>query len=580
MKDVNWKKVRHAHGPATRVPAQVEALATGGENARFEAQEALRDTCVQPGAWFEVSAPLVALLIEAAARGTAQTAILLRLLADVIAGEHVAALSAGLPAPANDLAAATRRAAQDGVEAVTPHLDAADPAVRAAAALALAFIPGDAALAALQRRLGSEPEPPVRAGMALALACLARQGAGRAEAIEASLQGEASPLVRLTAALGAMLAGRPAGAGLAGVLEEGLGADVDVETFPWAGGKLEALVPALARGARAGEELVREALLAAVGSAGATGAGRAAVALLGVAGFTERWGEKDVALPEELSGPQRAIAQALAQRDGLKGLGWGVPPSARDRRRWLGVSPPGPLEKALEVPGVGSVPLWYGWRKITQPEGDWPPALVWGALSPVERLDVIVECWLGGYRICEHANRWFYEQYLGPAVAEAGERAVPWAKAKADEIAALYARGSEPERKGDAPPYEVQVVVFDPLLNANVELDPRWDDVLPLFDEVYSRLPAERSEPLVLKALSRDPEDSRDALQWGIEILPQIPARRLAAELARRALGAELRRTFGKETADACLASLEEIGRAHPEVALGIADAKAAVVRA
>lgn len=581
MTDVNWKKLRHAHGPATRIPTQVEALVTGSEYARFEAHEALRDTCVRPGAWFDASPPLVALLIETAARGTEHTPILLQLLADVIAGEHVAALSAGLPTPANDVAAAARQAALDRAERVTPHLGAAEPAVRAAAALALAFIPCNAVVTALQERLASEPDAPVRAGIALALACLARQGVGRLEENDALLRGEASPLVRLVAILGAMLAGRPPGADLVSALEEGLDANIESQAFPWANGKLGVLIPALVRGAPTCQQVVREALLAVVVSARPAGAERAAVALLGIGGFTERWSETDIALPGELSEPQREIAQALAQRDGLKGLGWGVPPSARDRRRWLGTSPPGPLEKAVDVPGLGSVPLWYAWRRLTQPGADWPPALIWSALSPVERLDVIVECWLGAYRICEHANRWFYEQYLDPALEEAGERAVPWAKAKADEVAALYARpGGEPERKGDSPPWEVQIVIFDPLIKANIELDPRWDDILPLFDEVYKRLPKERLERQVLRALSRDPEDSRDAVQWGLEILPEIPTRRFAAELARRALGAELRRTFGNETADTFLASMEEIGRSHPDVALGIADARAAVVKA
>ena len=61
---MNWKNLRTASGPATRVPRQIEEVISGDSQKHAEGVNALLTTLVQSGRWFSASAPAVDLILQ------------------------------------------------------------------------------------------------------------------------------------------------------------------------------------------------------------------------------------------------------------------------------------------------------------------------------------------------------------------------------------------------------------------------------------------------------------------------------------------------------------------------------------
>ena len=95
---VDWKKLKHAQGPATRVPALIKDLdkpGHAGEAAALQLLEAL----VVEGRWLPTSAPAAELLVERLThKGAEPNPMALRLLADLGAGDHLCFVRPDAPA--------------------------------------------------------------------------------------------------------------------------------------------------------------------------------------------------------------------------------------------------------------------------------------------------------------------------------------------------------------------------------------------------------------------------------------------------------------------------------------------------
>ena len=145
MTTPEWKQLKHAQGPATRVPAQLKKL-IGTAEAREEAFYQLREALVAPGEWFSASGPAAELLAKQAASGKPGQDLSLRLLGEMAAGDHNWFVSVSAPElrRAALLSAETLRVASLALPTAVSMLAHSEPALRAAAVFFLGLVPGGA----------------------------------------------------------------------------------------------------------------------------------------------------------------------------------------------------------------------------------------------------------------------------------------------------------------------------------------------------------------------------------------------------------------------------------------------------
>ncbi|MGK3971058.1 HEAT repeat domain-containing protein [Sorangium sp. So ce118] len=517
-KAIDWKKLKHARGPATRVPAQVEQLVGKNSDRREDAFATLEDTLIERGQWLEASAPALALLLDAVPDAP-EPDLLLVLSADILGADHVRAWLApseeALPAEAvgvHDVALERR-------EALLGWLRDARPAARAGAAVVLAMLPeirGEA-LPLLKRQAGEEPDTAARASALIALGRLG-EGDEEVDRIVEGARGAEHPLVRGAAAVawlrldgGRSFAG--AAEGLAGWLEWKPAEPwtPGQTVLPWFGGlavtwykvkqPLEAAPSALAALARqrgATRDLVDTAVRLGSGALSGVAMRRLSAMVLDLGGFLQL--EKDyVALPEELSAEQREIAEGLAATKLVPIAGLGLPACGASRRRWIGLEPPGPLERHVEVEIAGqrrTLPVWRAWRELNVSEANEEgeageesasgpiPRPLNACLTGHDRWQAIVEI---------DAESYGFGCYMDPDELERQLASVPQdeellrrAAAVADDLAARFAAGAR-EGIRMAPSPSMSAMLLLPLVRAGRRLDQRWEPLIHVGDEPQAR---------------------------------------------------------------------------------------------
>jgi hypothetical protein len=364
-----------------------------------------------------------------------------------------------------------------------------------------------------------------------------------------------------------------------------LHSEIDRQVVWWCAGQAARIVAAVGQRAGVGAELAG-ALAEGLGPDVPTRTWNGlAPVLLSLAGFTSRWAEQDVALPEELSEPQKAVARVLASRDGIEGVGWGVPRSGRDRRRWIGAAQPGPLEKRIRFELDGNVhdwPIWKVWRTV-QERGlstEELPAAVARALTPTETLETLAEVSAGAYRIREtpKAARVSAELIVKVA-AEAGPQAAEWARRYADETLALVEASSTPELGGVlGMPGFAPIAVYLALLNAGTAVEPRWYRFfslvpVPIARLVLEKMEATEREEAVWQRVSAPgfggpPEAIVDFV---LPLLDLVPSKRLALPLVTSLRNPQVLKTMRPGVADAALARIRGIAETRPAVAEALA---------
>jgi len=424
--------------PSAKGGSPVEKLlkaATG--DARDAAQFAVRKS-LHVGGVVQAAAPaLVAALLDGLARDPAAFAGL-QLVADAVSAGDVRQL--GTPkTPAKGPVDAVRKAIEAQASLIVGALRHDDPRVRAAAARVFAFVPSLPA-AALDACVASEADDDVLFSAAFAsFVRLSLAKLGSASSALSTARQSSKRAVRAASALGSLL-----DAGEASGLQE-LTPFLDPfrpQTMPWGQGELGDLVIAIARarkcnGAVATGLLECEKLPTGLGDV-----------FLDLGDFKQSFKEIEVALVEALSQTQREIALGLAKHAGVRGLGWGLPSSVRDRRRWLGVAPPGVLEKVLDAKAAGAkrpLPVWKVWLDgVARATAVVVPKPIEAALDADAMLEAYGEILTLAYNIGANRLNVTDDQLLALAPSLNG-RSFGWARTYWSELSGYFAARSSPE---------------------------------------------------------------------------------------------------------------------------------------
>jgi len=260
-------------------------------------------------------------------------------------------------------------------------------------------------------------------------------------------------------------------------------------------------------------------------------------------------------LASELTPDQRALAEIVA-REGLA-LRANVP-SGDALGRWLGVTPPGVLEKTID-----GEPLW---RALQRAGGDETKVLT--LLDPMPFGLQIEAC------AAISGPGWAYRIPPAPRLAwrtkmarELGDEGKGWA------LETLGAWRPRPDGSLALAP-GVTNLAFFALVRAKAAIDPAWDVLVPLDHEVpvafvvecALALPFERLEPAVLAALTK--VAGAWAIQHGTALLEHFdsgPIARLVLTITEKSLPRDRK---------AERAALETIGTRMPNVAAELAAAR------
>jgi hypothetical protein len=276
----------------------------------------------------------------------------------------------------------------------------------------------------------------------------------------------------------------------------------------------EALAPSLARGAAMLGPARPEARLLC---------GLAA----DLAGFTTSFKEREVAPASALSDVQRATAEALIAAPGLLlGMRHGLPGSSRAAARWLGLSPPGVLER-VDADGLAR------WQRVRALFGQPPPtgsvvvAEALKELSPVEQLEAARELLLGAYKILIDVDARFPPSALAELVRAAGKDAEAWAR-ESMQIAVSFHEGGHASAQMSP---EHMTVVLAALVDAGVPIEPAWEPFVGLAPvsearQVFGALAPLRRREIALRHLAggaRSPAGHAQLLDALAPVLDLVP---------------------------------------------------------
>ena len=272
----------------------------------------------------------------------------------------------------------------------------------------------------------------------------------------------------------------------------------------------------------------------------------------GLAGYPSLGVDPVYPLPSELSPIARALAEEVVRDHLPAGHQW--LPGGVSARRWIGLDPPGPLEREVVVDGR-RLPLWRALRDAQ----DAPRRLAAvEALPPAERLEVAaaLDALVWTYRISpQRAQAW-------ELVAGLAGEGRAWAL---DTMAT--APGEEPH---------AHQLAFFALVRAGVPIDPAWDRFLPIGTHVppeiaaacAAALPLARLEAVAPALLART--FGPKAIATGTAILRHHDS----PVIARAVIETSKRSTPWNRKAE--LAALAEIARTQPGVAAALAGTAAA----
>ncbi len=318
-------------------------------------------------------------------------------------------------------------------------------------------------------------------------------------------------------------------------------------------------------------------------------AAREAIRRTGCVARWPRW--EEIALPEELTADQRRVAEALL-REGVDAGGNGLPSSKRLLRRWLGVDPPGALERRVPWTHEGVAvewPLWKVW--LAQPDealefGQGIPLVLMEHLTPAQVIEAAAESVLEPYGI----HGFPLEERLRGVLDGHAASAAGWAAVFADVLASLR-KPDAPYMRDDAFGYgmlglyeldTLGVLALLPLVRAGVTLEPRWDLVVPFWGdatgrEILGALSPERREEVVYRRLMTDwgPTGAKalNGFNSGFPLLDLAPSERVARVLMEKVRN---NRAHFKKRKDRIVARFEELAAEHPGIAAGIKPKRAA----
>jgi hypothetical protein len=526
---MNWKSLKAANGPATKIPKTIPKLSSADRGEAEQAFMDLRAALIVVGKWFPASAPSLTLLADQIGTGAPGAYRALLLIGEIVGGEHTFALSS---APSKK--APHRQEVLEACVAIVPKLlralDDSHAATRVAAGFALACFAsaldaqslGEAALAA---RAAVDPDSAVRASAGIALGALARAGHEHARTLVATPQGDGFALGGAT--VGALIAGveLPAQALTRGVAAYAFGASAQ-DLVPWGGWNeppVRLLRAVLAARAEAKRTAVAIGEAAGLGPPGSQASAELVDLALELGGFYEGFGEDEIAEAKRLDEQQRAVAEALARSGAVLRAGHGLPGAAACVRRWLGAEEP----TALERPRPSKGPLWLECRALLGKRGASKTirALLLDGLAPVDKLRVKTALLFGDYRLLKDAALDYPPDELARDATEAGALAVPWAHE------ALSRHLASPEVRLGATAYAPRhsMVALFALIAAGEAIRAEWLSLIPIVASargILEKAPADARQAAALAKI--DGSDLESCLRRLLPVLDLVGSRELA----------------------------------------------------
>jgi hypothetical protein len=599
--EIDWKKLRQANGPATKVPQQVKAL-TANRGARESEREEnrwntyvmLNEALAKNRQWFTASLPAAQLLVEQTKKIRPGFVLVLRLLTDLMCGDHLIWLSK-LPGAANASDPIERdiRALAGTIGAdARVLLENDDPKIREGAAMFLGCLLEQAqdSLPALKARLAKETDPKALGSALMAIAVLSRHQGVVPEELRGFTGAGREPLVRGLAAIGLMMNGIDRPRAISKILWEFLvNSDGGGWSYGggWNSGNPDHLLIAVSQSM--GPAFVDEAVdalvdeLSLMGKGTVDGSERVSSVILTLTGFKERWPDHHaLALPEELSPRQWQLAERLANCSTPYGFGYGLPQVTRFIDRWLGKKPPTLFEERIDVTVDGvkvSRPRWWAWmhRDKSGVDAKGIDSFI-AALDIPTRVWLIGEIWSDGY--------WMNLDADSASVLRLPEllRLLPegdptWAADYADELL------KEPCDDTPAGPigrtlFMVKYALFMVLVRSRVPLKKEWIALVPrcaarsmTLRELFEQLPYEFREDGAYRLLYAF---TSSALEELIPVLDLFASRRVIEKLLEMEQSPESWNAVSDEYLPDLLAKYDEIAKTHPEFNEWIKEWKAA----
>lgn len=573
---VDWSKLKRKDGAAQNLPHHFGALTAAQPDVRAQARGELRRFLCSAADWFSANAPAVTSLVDLAADpATPDRGQVLALAVDVMTVGHPWFLAHGLDfreARVQSLFAegTEARRALGAMEAEVPRLmqlaEDADASVRAAAAMALAFIAvaAGASRALLLGRLEREPVPLVRGSVAVALGMLGRYEPSSeiAPRLRALMTGGEPEIVRGIAFAARLYVDQapPSAAELDLASALIRATRVDEAYLPWMYGRVDHLVEQqLKAHTKDGALFAARLLVAMVREAEGSDPMRNERAQDALGLVLDPHAEP----PAVLSDGQAEVARELTRLDvDIPFALHHLPGRRRDRRRLLGIDAPGPLERVvpLDIPGVESAwPLWKTLSFLGNQRFDERILAdrLREALSPEDYLWVCGEWKLGSYGLRMRSD------LLRPAIEAApADAAQRWGRAFADMLLEDRSLWKNQRMVGN---YAVLPLIRG--LGPGQVLEERYDDLLTfagpewLAREVLSALPLARREKVLCKEIERVLA-AGSALEISLRLL--VPLLDLAPTAQVRAAALRLIARVEPEDEDVAQEAREALARLGP----------------
>lgn len=401
-------------------------------------------------------------------------------------------------------------------EALCDRLAHKTPAVRASVAFLLAACATECAGAVAERllvELDRERRERHRAGLVLALATLSARSGEDFVDLEAMLERD-ELAVRGAAAI-ALFEKKP-DVRLAAPLAQAAGIGrVALAESPWFDGALGEHALSLVRSlGDAGRDEVIAGLLPRIADGLDRQAADAALELAFGKHDVDAWRAGLPAMKvEALSKTQRALLEALCHPSWPAATfqGYAIPMNVEDRRRWLGLDPPGACERLV----LDGQPLWRWWEQIREAaiEQDWSldrfgdhVAAALDELGPVDRLALSLERKRWGMFACRTPSKVFLrlgeslgdgDAIVAAAVKANRGQARALAEARLAYLCELAERGARLRAFEAWKPFDALSALVA-TLDEREMLEERWHALIPMETEtpreVLERVPAEVRE--------------------------------------------------------------------------------------
>lgn len=433
-----------------------------------------------------------------------------------------------------------------------------DAMVRSAAAFLLAFDFEGAAsvLPELEKCAAREAEPKTKASQLMALGLLRSYAPASKPGLNlAAVAADTSEdtLVRGAAVLGHLYASREPVSlpeTQREVLVQWCGlAEVDVDGYPWNNGATDMHCARVVEGRCAEGGIVAAEILAD------------AIRRFGPEGRSSEWAggilelafektsyavaagpfmiDANLEQPSQFSERQRALLEVLASYSfSAPFLEYGIPAEVFDRRRWLGLEPPGPMERVVTVEVLGKTRTWPVWLCLKVQQASEPnkpidvAALLGGVLTPTQLLEVRLEYTKNAYSL--RLGGEVFDEVMAHS-----KEMLPWARSYLPYISRIFHQfGGTLSGGALAGITAMRVLVKEGCAD---EILPEYDVLINPSNRIMLEiLPLTRREQLIVSCITATQRDDAEAMwsagarnivTWSLENLDLYPTELVANAL-------------------------------------------------